>query len=441
MTRAQSRSSSLWGNIFVLIALLFSLHNSALCQRIFSLDDCLQVASQHNLSVQSTQNELRSTQLARQELSRSALPEVRFEGKALNDPHSSNFGYDAATTDGGQFSAQVGVQELLFDGGTRTFKSNQLGVDAERLNVEQRLARRDLRHNITLAFIDVLEAQGKLALQQQRVEELGSYLELVNRLYHGGGIGYTDVLKTQVDVENAKVGLQKSAQTYIVARISLAEAMGAPQDTAFDVTGSLVAPANSVVDSLLNLVAADSIHNLDLQAADFDVQRSLLEVDIVRTERLPSVSLTGDIGILSSGDNLRLPSSERVSALGYSIGISAENLLFNWGATDLRVQQRQLDAENVRLRYEQQRRGLVADAERVRSQTTSDLEQLNSIEQTLKVAADNYVLTKAQYAAGGASALEVITAEQLLADSRLAATQTRADLRRLLAKIEQLATH
>jgi outer membrane protein len=422
----------------ILLALPLLVYAQASGERVLSLDDCLNAALQQTLAIKSAGNAVHSAQLAHEEIGRTALPQVTVDGKALSAPNSERFGYDPAVTDGGQFSAQLGVQELLYDGGVRGLRADQLDIDIGRLRTEQRRVQRDLKYTVTVAFLDLLEAQREEALQRQRVDELSDYLGLVNRLFHGGGVGYTDVLKTEVSYENARVTLRRAIQSRTVAKVSLAEAMGTPDDTAFSVTGTLDTSDSGAIDSLLYRLNADSLHNLDLQISKSNVQRSALEVDIVRREKLPSISLTGDFGLLSSGDNLYHPAGRRPTVLGYSVGISVENLLFNWGATDLRIQQRELEAENMQLFYEQQRRGLIAELVRLRARVSSAIEELHSIAQTLKVAEDNFTLTKAQYAGGGTSALEVLSAEQLLADNRLAELQTRADLQRFFARANQL---
>jgi outer membrane protein TolC len=217
--------------------------------------------------------------------------------------------------------------------------------------------------------------------------------------------------------------------------------MGSPLDTAFTVVGTLEPPNATTIDSVFAQVFVNSTHNLDLRIADLNLQRSLFDMDIARTERFPVISLSGDAGYLSSGDNLRLPPDQRVNGWGYSVGVTVENLLFGWGVTDLRIQQAQLNAETIRLNYELQRRGLVADVARLRSQVASNMDQLHSINSTLTIANDNYTLTKAQYAGGGATALDVLSAEQLLSENRSMELQTRADLHRLLARARQLSEH
>ena len=61
-------------------------------------------------------------------------------------------------------------------------------------------------------------------------------------------------------------------------------------------------------------------------------------------------------------------------------------------------------------------------------------------ERTILDAQDHYALTKAQYAGGSITSLEVLSAEQLLADTREGLLQTRVAGLKILARIEQLST-
>jgi outer membrane protein TolC len=422
--------------LIVLLLMIGLLHSRARAQTVLTLEECLKTARQNSLALRGIENDVRRSGLELTELNRSALPTLSVQGKALHAPNANASGYDPAITDGGQYSAQLLVQDQLYDGGARAVRSDQIALDVHRLSVEQQRAGRDLAYIVTVAFYDALEGQEALAMQEHRAEDLTKYRELSERLFRGGGVDYTDVLKTGVSAENAAVAVQKARENARLKKIVLAETMGNPSDTSFTLGGPLEEPGPVDVDSLMNAISIDSTHIIDLRLADVEIQRSLLDVDLARRERYPSVVLSGDVGFLSSGDNLRLPADQRLSAFGYSIGVTIENLLFNWGSTDLRVQQREAAVERARLGYEEKRRGILGEIERLRYQLASAAIQLRSLRKTVALAEDSYVLTKARYAGGGISALEVLAAEETLAEIRSVQLQTRADLHRLLAKVK-----
>ena len=124
---------------------------------------------------------------------------------------------------------------------------------------------------------------------------------------------------------------------------------------------------------------------------------------------------------------------------GFSLGVTLEIPLINWGATDLRVQQRQLDADNLRLQSELLQRSITAESRKTRLQITKQRERLRVIQNNMKSAEDNFLLTKSKYVGGGSISLEVLSAQQLLTDTKLSELQTLADIQLLAAKMEQLS--
>ena len=330
------------------------------------------------------------------------------------------------------------VQESLFDAGVRSLKSDQLDVELDRLSFERQAADRDLVYNVTSLFIGSLLTEREVNLQGRNVQQLAEYMDLVQQMLRGGSASQTDVLKTQVQLNNARVALYKATQDAALAQASLAEAMGVPGDTSFIPSGSLEV-ANSL--GTIPLVPDSVPGNFDIKMGQLQVQKNLLDAEISMRERWPTVSLTGDAGYLSSVNNLKLPGSERISPLGYSVGVAFELPLFTWGGIDLRIEQRQLAAQAEELRLRQTSVALRAGLRAVQLQMQGTLAMLWSLRGTVKTAEDNFVLTKAKFAGGGALSLEVLNAFQLLSDSRLAELQAQAQWHSLQARLAQLLAH
>jgi outer membrane protein TolC len=177
-----------------------------------------------------------------------------------------------------------------------------------------------------------------------------------------------------------------------------------------------------------------------MSATSLAIKRSLLEVDLAQHENYPTIIFVGDAGLLTSGDNLRLPRDERANMFGFSLGLALEIPLVNWGATDLRAQQKQLDADNLRLQSDLLQRSLTTETRKTQVQISKQRERLRSLQNNLKSAEDNFLLTKSKYAGGGTLSLEVLSAQQLLTETKLSELQTMADIQILAAKMEQLTT-
>jgi cobalt-zinc-cadmium efflux system outer membrane protein len=419
-----------------LLITLMMLPTAVLAQRALTLEACLRLARERSIAVRREDIAYRATQLTRTEIHSTGLPQVKLNAGASYAPWSGLRGYDPAITEGGQLAGQVVVQESLYDGGIRGLKTDQLSLELDRLTDEKRAVQRDLNYTVTSLFIEALRAEREVALQAASEQQLEDYLGLLDQMMHGGGSSQTDILRTRVQRDNARMGLARASQEAALAKLQLAEAMGTPGDTAFALAGTLDIPADSV-----GIAPEDTtLETIDLRMARLDLQKSLLDVEVSQREHWPTLSLMGDVGLLTSVNNMRLPQEERLNGLGYSIGVLVEVPLFTWGGISSRIEQRQVAVEGQRLGVEQLSRTLRRDLLSIRVQMENTLGTLRSLQSTLRAAEDNYLLTKSKFAGGGTLSLEVLNAQQLLADSRLMELQALATWHTLKAKYEQLHT-
>jgi outer membrane protein TolC len=175
--------------------------------------------------------------------------------------------------------------------------------------------------------------------------------------------------------------------------------------------------------------------------AALQADQSRLDADISRAERHPAIALSADAGMLSSVDNLRLPRQNRSPFVGASVGMTIGIPVFTWGAIGLRVEQKALAAEIQDVRVHQLARSVESERLRVLIAIRSGRRLSVSCEANVRLAEDNYLLTKSRYAGGDALSLEVLTAQQAVTDTRLAALQAEVDCARAATVLEQLLDH
>ena len=419
------------------IILLLSAWSLCPAQQQLTLQRCVELAKAFSLKSRASEMTIRASGLAHDELMKTRLPQLKVSSDLSYAPASGTFGYDPAITDGGQVGARVSVEQSLYDGGVRNLKSGQLSVEHSALTRERELGERDLKLTVEQSFIGGLQSQRAIELQQESARQLKEYLDLVERLSKGGAASYTDVLKTQMQLQSAERSIQKAHESLASAKYVLAELMGGSIDTSFALAGSLGALLpNRRADG----TALDIEQNLDIALAALNVNKSTFETELVKSERLPVISAVADAGVLTSFDNLRLSTPERSGVYGYMVGITLEVPLFTWGATDLRIQQRELATQALTLQLEGVKRSVATEYQKTVFQMSKSDERLRSIRTSLKAAEQNFALTKAKYAAGGVLSLEVLSAQQLLTDLKLEELETIAEAELLSAKLEQITS-
>lgn len=419
------------------IILLVFAWSSSSSQQQLTLQQCVELATSYSLKSRSSEMAIRASGLAHDELMKTALPQLKVSSEVSYAPTSGTFGYDPAITDGGQLGGRVSLEQSLYDGGVRNLKSGQLSVENKALTKEKEVGLRDLRFTVEQFFIEGLQSQEAIELQKVSAGQLKEYLELVERLSKGGAASYTDVLKTRMQLQSAERSIQKAHEALASAKYALAELLGGSIDTSFVLLGSLGSLFPSGREGGKRL---ENVQNLDIALAELNVNKSTFEIELVKRERLPVVSAVADAGLLTSFDNLRLSSPERAGVYGYMVGVTLEVPLFTWGATDLRVQQKELATQALTLQLEGVKRSVATEYQKTRLQLSKAGERLRSIRISLKSADEHFALTKAKYAAGGVLSLEVLSAQQMLTDLKLEELETIAETELLLAKLEQITS-
>lgn len=411
----------------------FIFHDFVFCQGQITLSHAIDLALKNNLQLAVARNARQESEKASSEISTTALPQLKAGISAIYAPSNPSFGYDPVITNQGQLGAQLFVQQSLYDGGTRALKSDQLALDITEANIQLQSVKRDLKYSVMLAFIDVLRYQQETILRQETVGQLQEYLELTQRRFRGGGTGQSDVLRTDVELSNAKVELNHAEVSYNTARYSLAELLGGTIDTTFTAVGTL--------DSLID-VPVDTLpgHVLDLELSRMGIEKSALDISLAEHEAYPVLSLFGDAGLLTSVENLKLPGGDRYNSFGYSVGILAEFPIFDWGGRSLRKEQKELELNSLSTEGSLLERKLSGEMSRLRLQRKNELVQLETLRRNATKAKDLFLLTKARYAGGSALAVEVLGAQQLVNDSEVAALETAAEIQSISARIIQLTT-
>jgi outer membrane protein len=398
-----------------------------------SLEGCLRLARENNPRGFAAMGAVQAAELAQGELQALALPGIKFRGTAEYAPMLGRFGYDPALTNGGQLGAQWVVEQSLYDGGQHGLKVKQSGFVITRSQFERKRAELDLRWEVTQAFIDVLRMQAGLDLKQAHLLRLRDYLGLVQRMHGGGQVGFTDVLKTRIQVSEAESDCNQTEADLAAARFSLAEWVGIDLDGSIRIKGSL--------DSVEPPTDLDTAGNADWEIARLDLRGAELDLEAARREWRPTLAVAADAGLLTSVENLRQPAQSQANMLGASIGLHVDVPVFGWGLRKIHLRQRQLSVDSLKWEWISRRRGLIVEHRKTLLQWDAAGNHRNALRADLSAAADNFSLTRSKYAGGQGLASEVLDAERLWADIQAALIQSQADLRVLGAKLKRLEAH
>ena len=415
------------------LVLLCGLTVAASASDSLSLEDCLRLARERNPRGFLAAGAVQSAALAQEELRTQRLPQIKFRGTAEYAPKLGGFGYDPALTNGGQLGAQLVAEQILYDGGQRGFKLRQAGFEVARAQSGRKRAELDLNLDVTQAFTEALRLQTDLDIRRLNHSRLYDYLGLVQRMHGGGQVGFTDVLKTRIQVSEAESGVRQSEADLQSAIFTLSELLGDSLEAHIQVKGSL--------DSVETPSALDSAGNADWEIARLEMRSAELDLEAARGEWKPSVAVSADAGLLTSVENLQRVPGERDNMVGTSVGLHVDLPVFGWGLRQIHVRQRQLASDSLKWQWLAQRKSLFMEHRKSWLQWEAAKAHRDALRENLSAAADNFSLTKSKYAGGQGMASEVLDAEKLWVDTQSALIQAQADLRVLGAKLKRLEAH
>jgi outer membrane protein TolC len=127
-----------------------------------------------------------------------------------------------------------------------------------------------------------------------------------------------------------------------------------------------------------------------------------------------------------------------VRNLGYSAQATLNVPIWNWGAVQSKVKQASLRRRLARVELTYAQRQLLGNVHSYYAEASTARAELETLRRSAELAAESLRLTNLRYQAGEATALEVVDAENVLAQARNAYDDGEARYRVALANLQTL---
>ena len=388
-----------------------------------SIQQAVFQAQENNRAITISRIGMRTSESKVREVKASRLPFLNFHTHLLHAPEN---GYNEIVTNGGEFGLQLETGMPLYDGGIRSAQLDQALNDQDRSGVNLKKSAAEIGYAVRTAYYGVLAAKEELRIRRETVGRLEEYLSFLNQLRAGGSASQSDVLKAQVDLNNARIGVDQAFQSLRKVKFELLNAMG----SSFDRTVDVVDPAP---EDTSGVPAIAIENNPDVQLLEHEKASATHDITIARAERLPTLTVAGDIGVLG------VTPREFRQDMGYSVLLTLELPLFNWGSTASRIEQKELAWDMLEAEVQLQKRELEAQWRVLLGDLEVSRKNLVNHASNIADAEKNYLAAKSRFAGGSGSNLEVLEAQRLLVEAKLNYNETLLRLRTDLAMALKLS--
>ncbi|MGA9799041.1 MAG: TolC family protein [Terriglobales bacterium] len=303
-----------------------------------------------------------------------------------------------------EYASQGNVHEAIGVAGLAEFRRTGAAAAAARARSE--IAARGLVVTVVQTYYGVAAAQLKLEVAQQAADEGERFLKLTQDLEHGGEVAHSDVIKADLQGNDRLRQLREAQLAFLNARLDLAVLIFPDLTDNFEIVEDLHATAAlPTLPEVQQLAARD---NPDIRAALETAREAGYGVTASRAAYLPSLSFDYFYGIDATRFATR---TDGVSNLGSSVVATVNIPIWNWGATQSRVKQAELQRDQAKRELSLAQRKLLAELQSLYAEAEAAASELASLNRSTELAAESLRLTTLRYRDGESTVLEVVDAQ------------------------------
>jgi outer membrane protein TolC len=409
-----------------------------------TLDQALEFALAHNVTLRKGRQDLEEAQGLAIQQRAARLPRLAATGayQQLDEARIERVQFSAAQPatpflNNQSWNANLVVTQPIYAGGkyNSMARSSRLTREAALASYQALVANTLLE--VRTAYSDVLLAVEQIVVQEASKKLLERELETARRSLEAGTVPKFNVLRAEVELANALPPLIRARNQERISRNTLALLLGCdiPADSGVDIplrtADSLKAePFEVSVGAALN---AAWVRRPEIKAAQSASQLRHEEVLQTRADLLPSLSGTAGYGVQNRNFIRELDQTLD----GWTVGVQANWLLFDFGQTQAKVNMARAREEQARLEVEDVRRRIELEVRTAFSLFMESKEVLVSQTRVIEQAEEAVRLVTARAEAGSSTQLEVLSAQTALKLSRTQYSQALRDYTVARAKLER----
>lgn len=395
----------------------------ALAQRTLTLEECLRIGIENNLSLAGSRNELRKAKHLLSENRAKLLPQINAVA-GFND----NFNPPVSVTDGSaygnpynvtktlQYNASAGLQLQMPLYNQTVYTAIDIARTMNELNrLSYEKAREDLMLQISKMYYLGQNTVEQLALIQENRARLQELRDITQAFFDNGMAMEVDVKRVNINLENLQVQYD-NAKSMLVQQLNLLKyVMDYPAEKEIALT-----PVNPEQVESVSLTGLRS-DLYELQLLESQEKLAGQQKDLIRQGYLPSLSLTGSWMYSAYTDKARHwfhsgPSNHWYPSSG--LGLTLRVPIFDGLDKRARIRKARIDEENARLNYENMRKNMETQYLNATNDLMNNQRNFQKQKDNYLLAEEVYQVTTDRYREGIASMTEVLQDEMRMSEAQ-----------------------
>lgn len=392
-------------------------------QKTLTLEECLKLGIENNLSLEGSRNEMRKAKHLLSENRAKLWPQISAVA-GFND----NFNPPVSVTDGSaygnlynvtktlQYNASAGLQLQMPLYNQTVYTAVDIARTLNELNrLSYEKAREDLMMQISKMYYLGQNTMEQLTLIQENMVRLRELRDITLAFFDNGMAMEVDVKRVNINLENQQVQYD-NAKSMLAQQLNLLKyVMDYPAEEEITLT-----PVDTERMQSASLTGLRS-DLYELQLLQSQEKLAGQQKDLIRQGYLPSLTLTGSWMYSAYTDKARHwfhsgPSNHWYPSTGLEITLRVP--IFDGFDKRARIRKAQIDQENAKLNYENTLKNMQTQYLNATNELMNNQRNFKKQKDNYLLAEDVYQVTTDRYREGIASMTEVLQDEMRMSEAQ-----------------------
>lgn len=405
--------------LLLFLANISSAQTEASSPRVFSLDECIQLAVKNNATLIAAKN---SYKVAKSDVWTGwgrLLPRVDSRlgySRRVIGP-TDRIHYDEATGElsfgisgietSKYYSASISASQGWSLGGWDFYNIKQKNASKSWAKSSYQLTRQELILSVKQTYFDVLKTKMLLEIQKEALKRAAEQLKIAETRYELGAASFSDVLKAKVQYGDVELALISADNALKLAKATLNSWMGQDVDIPIDVEENLTMPGfdYSYEDALKETMGK----NPNVKKAQFDLRSAEAQLGMYRSTLFPNFNLYGSY----SWNDTDLDELKYIRQRDYEWYLSAYfsfNIFENF-QRKYNISYAKANRNSARENFRQTKNDVALQLKQAFLNVQEAKEKINLTKKKVESAEEDLDLVQEKYNLGAANILELLDAE------------------------------
>jgi len=388
-----------------------------------TLEDCIIIALGNNPSIQSSQFFVEENQAKVDEMRSGFYPTVNFNSDA--DTYSRNNGSERYNN----YTSGISATYNLFEG-FRTKATYNAAQDNYQANIyKYESDKQDLIFNIIYAYYKALQSERILKSAEEAVKSSNLHLEFAMAKNEAGMATRSDILKSEVELSNAKLNMIKAVNALLAAKGNLNVFMGFHSNNQIKIVDDLSVINEAPIQTFDSLFSEAINSRTELKKFQSLLSAQQQYIKVAKGEYFPSVNANANYNY----SGLKISGMQQNWWLGMTLSIP----VFKGFSTKARITQEELAFKGLEKDFESLKQQISQEVWNAYLAVKESSERIATTVMGVESARENLLLAEGEYKEGVGSIIQLTDAQTTFVTSEHNYIQALSDYKISFAELER----